>query len=243
MCRPLPGGRSAAPPRGCFMRSRCLVRGPIGRLGGLLCLALAVGVQSVHADAPPVQTASPTHQGITVLVAYYSASGNTEAMAHAVAQGARSVSGTRVRVARVERVTAETLFSADAVVVGSPVYWANMAGPVKTFFDNWQLQFGVWPELKLRDTVGAAFATGGQMSGGQEVTMLTMLAAMLGNRMIVVSGGGPFGASAVTEGDNPGLDERALAAARALGTRVADVTWMVKRGRRHQNTHESGAAR
>src|SRR2546425_3182871 len=58
-----------------------------------------------------------------------------------------------------------------------------MSGEVKTFFDNWQLKFGVFPEFKMRNKVGAAFATGGQVSSGKEVTMLTILAAMLGNQM------------------------------------------------------------
>jgi NAD(P)H dehydrogenase (quinone) len=61
--------------------------------------------------------------------------------------------------------------------------------------------------------------------------MLTILAAMLGNQMIVVSDGGAFGASATTEGDSPGIDEKEKAAAWALGKRVAEVAWMVKRGK------------
>ena len=60
--------------------------------------------------------------------------------------------------------------------------------------------------------------------------MLTILAAMLGNQMIVVSGGGAFGASATTEGDSPGLDEKELGEARALGQRVAKVAKIVKHG-------------
>ena len=60
--------------------------------------------------------------------------------------------------------------------------------------------------------------------------MLSILAAMLGNYMIVVSGGGAFGASATTEGDSHGLDEQELAGARDLGQRVAVVALAVKRG-------------
>ena len=190
-----------------------------GCANGCLCLALVLCVQSAQAE-----------QQITVLVAYHSVSGHTEKMAHAVAEGAQSVSGTRVQLERVEKVTANVLFAADALIVGSPVYWSNMAGEVKTFFDNWQFKFGVWPEFKMRNKVGAAFATGGQVSGGKEVTMLTILAAMLGNQMIIVSGGGAFGASATTEGESPGINEQELADARALGKRVAEVAWMVKRG-------------
>ena len=117
------------------------------------------------------------------------------------------------------------LFAADALIVGSPVYWSNMAGPVKTFFDDWQFRFGVYPEFKMQDKVGAAFTTGGQVSGGKEVTMLTIL----------VSGGGAFGASATTEGESPGIDEQELRDARALGRRVAEVAWMIKRGREQRS--------
>lgn len=174
--------------------------------------------------------AAETPPSVTVLVAYHSATGHTERMARGVVEGAKSVPGTRVVLKRVGEVVADDLFSADAVVVGSPVYWSNMSGDVKKFFDDWQLKFGVFPEFKMRNKVGAAFATGGQVSSGKEVTMLTILAAMLGNQMIVVSGGGAFGASATTEGDSPGIDEKELASARELGRRVAEVALMVKRG-------------
>lgn len=165
---------------------------------------------------------------ITVLVAYHSMGGHTEKMAQAVVEGAQRVPGTRVVAKRVGQVTADELFSSDALVVGSPVYWSNMAGEVKTFFDNWQFKFGVFPEWKMRNKVGAAFATGGQISSGKELTMLSILAAMLGNQMIVVSGGGAFGASATTEGDSPGIDEKETTSAKDLGQRVAEVTWMLK---------------
>ncbi len=167
---------------------------------------------------------------ITVLVAYHSRSGHTEQMAKAVAEGVRRVSPAHVIVKRVQQVTAEELFAADAIVLGSPVYWSNMAGEVKTFIDDWQFKFGVFPEFKLKNKVGAAFSTGGQISSGKELTMLSILAAMLGNYMIVVGGGGAFGASATTEGNSPGLNEQELAGARDLGERVADITISVKRG-------------
>ncbi len=170
---------------------------------------------------------------IKVLVTYHSLSGNTERMAEAVVAGAKSAPGTQVVLKRVAQVTAEDLLSADAVVVGSPVYWSNMSGEVKTFFDNWQFKFGVFPEFKMKNKVGAAFATGGQISSGKEVTMLTILAAMLGNQMIVVSGGGAFGASATTEGESPGIDDQELVDARALGRRVAEVTKLIRVGSSH----------
>ena len=174
--------------------------------------------------------ADESSPAVKILVTYHSLSGNTERMAEAVAAGAKLVSDTQIVLKRVGQVTADDLFSADAVVVGSPVYWSNMSGEVKTFFDNWQFKFGVFPEFKMKNKVGAAFTTGGQISSGKEITMLTILAAMLGNQMIVVSGGGAFGASATTEGASPGIDDKELAEAEALGRRVADVTKLIKAG-------------
>ncbi len=165
---------------------------------------------------------------LKVLVAYHSMTGNTQRLAEAVAEGAKAVPGTEVLLKRVGQVTADDLFTSDALIVGSPVYWSNMSGEVKTFFDNWQFKFGVFPEFKMRNKVGAAFATGGQVSSGKEITMLTILAAMLGNQMIVVGGGGAFGASATTEGDSPGIDHKELADANALGRRVAEVASLLK---------------
>ena len=189
---------------------------------GILLLALSIGFEEAFADeSPPL---------VKVLVTYHSLSGNTERMAEAVVDGVKSVSGAEALLKRVGKVTADDLFSADAVVVGSPVYWSNMSGEVKTFFDNWQFKFGVFPEYKMKNKIGAAFATGGQVSSGKEVTMLTILAAMLGNQMIVVSGGGAFGASATTEGDSPGIDKKESADAKALGRRVAEVAMQFKAG-------------
>jgi NAD(P)H dehydrogenase (quinone) len=190
-----------------------------------LLLALGIGSGETFADEP-----APL---VKVLVTYHSLSGNTERMAEAVVNGVKSVSDAEALLKRVGKVTADDLFSADAVVVGSPVYWSNMSGEVKTFFDNWQFKFGVFPEFKMKNKIGAAFATGGQVSSGKEVTMLTILAAMLGNQMIVVSGGGAFGASATTEGDSPGIDNKELADAKALGRRVAEVAIMMRRGASH----------
>ncbi len=177
--------------------------------------------------------AEETSRLVKVLVTYHSLSGNTERMADAVVEGVKSVPGTVVVLKPVGKVTAEDLFSSDAVIVGSPVYWSNMSGEVKTFFDNWQFKFGVFPEFKMKNKVGAAFATGGQVSSGKEVTMLTILAAMLGNQMIVVSGGGAFGASATTEGDSQGIDKKELADAKALGQRVADVAKLIGKASSH----------
>lgn len=185
--------------------------------------------------------AQANEASVTVLIAYYSTTGHTETMAHAVQDGARNVPDTKVWLKRVEDVSADELFSADALIVGSPVYWSNMAGPVKTFFDNWQFKFGVFPDFKMRNKIGAAFTTGGQAASGKEFTLLSILAAMLGNHMIVVGGGGAFGASATTEGDSPGIDQKEMMIANELGRRVAEVTHLMQSGKGSARKERSSA--
>jgi NAD(P)H dehydrogenase (quinone) len=152
-------------------------------------------------------------------------------MAQGVAEGAKVVPSTTVILKRVGEVAADDLLSSDAIVVGSPVYMGNMSGEVKTFFDNWTLKFRLFQDRKMRNKIGAAFTTGASVSNGKEVAMLTIFAAMLINEMIVVSGGGGFGASATTGPDSPGIDEKELVSARDLGKRVAEVAAVMKRGR------------
>ena len=191
---------------------------------GVLC---TVAVLALYAS--PGDAADPAP--VIVLVTYHSATGNTEKMAQGVAEGAKAVSGTSVVLKRVGEVIGDDLLSSDAVIVGSPVYVGNMSGEVKTFFDNWGRKFGLGTATgKMRNKVGAAFATGASVSNGKEVTRLTILAAMLIHQMIVISGGGGFGASATTGPDSPGIDAKEIAEARDLGKRVAEVAALVKRG-------------
>jgi NAD(P)H dehydrogenase (quinone) len=147
-----------------------------------------------------------------------------------VAEGAKAVAGTSVVLKRVAEVTSNDLVFSDGVIVGSPVYFGNMSGEVKTFFDSWSLKFDLFRDRKMRNKVGGAFATGAAISSGKEITIPSMFAAMLLDQMIVVSGGGGFGASATTGPDSPGIDDTEMAEARELGKRIAEVAALVKRG-------------
>jgi NAD(P)H dehydrogenase (quinone) len=192
-----------------------------------------VGVAA--AAASPLLTANASQAQVarvSVLIAYHSVTGNTEKMAQAVTEGAGGVPGTNVVLKRVGEVAADDLLSSDAVIVGSPVYFGNMSGEVKTFLDNWLLKFDFFRDFKMQNKVGGAFATGGSISNGKEITMMAILEAMLINKMIVTSAGGSFGfgASATTGPDSPGIDEKELTAARELGKRVAEVAAASKRG-------------
>jgi NAD(P)H dehydrogenase (quinone) len=172
------------------------------------------------------------NEKVKILVAYQSRTGHTAALAKAVAEGASRTRHADVALKTVAEVKCDDLFAADALVVGSPVYWSNMSGEVKTFFDRWSTECQVLPPtFQMKDKVGAAFVTAGEVSSGKEITLLTILAAMLGNRMIVLSEGQALGAAATTgEGKMP-LSDKDLEQGLRLGERVAQVALMFKRGK------------
>lgn len=159
----------------------------------------------------------------TVLIIYYSVSGTTETMAKAVAEGCKSVPHTLVAMHKPDQVTKEDLEQADAIILGSPTYYANMAAPLKLFIDDWFTKY----KVPLTNKVGAAFSTGGGMTAGREFAIVSMLLAMLNNGMIIVGplydGYGTFGVSAVTDQPDPGISDFELSEARRLGERVASV--------------------
>ena len=70
-----------------------------------------------------------------VLIVYYSLSGNTEAAAKLVAEGAKEAGGIPVLKKGLETTT-DDLLGADVLAVGTPDYFGYMAGGVKDFFDR-----------------------------------------------------------------------------------------------------------
>jgi NAD(P)H dehydrogenase (quinone) len=166
----------------------------------------------------------------TVLIAYYSQSGNTKTLAHAVEEGAKSVAGVRVLLLPIDQVSTKEVLEADAIVVGSPVYNANVAPEVQSFINSWP--FAGRP---LKNKLGAAFVTGGGISIGEELVQLNLLHSMLIQGMLVMGGEeteAAFGASAIT-GEAPfqtgTVEEQFLAKARGLGKRVAEMALFLKK--------------
>ena len=93
-----------------------------------------------------------------VLVIYHSQSGNTEAMAKAVSEGAKAA-GAAVVLKKAVDANAEDMLSCDIVAIGTPNYFGYMAGLVKDYFDR------VW--ATIRDKVGnKPYVTFGSKGGG-----------------------------------------------------------------------------
>ncbi len=69
-----------------------------------------------------------------MLVLYYSRTGNTEKMAKAVAEGAKSTNRTQVEVNYF--VEAGDLVDFDAIVIGTPTYHHDMPADIKNLFEE-----------------------------------------------------------------------------------------------------------
>ncbi len=153
---------------------------------------------------------------VQVLVAYFSVTGHTEAMAEAVAEGVRSVSDDVVCVYKpMAEVTNEDLLAADGIIMGSPTYFGQMAAEVKKVFDVSERVYD-----GLAGKVGGAFTTSGGAGCGHELTNMSIITAMLVSGMIVqgTTKGPHFGPFAVGE-----PNEKDLAHARDLGMRVTEL--------------------
>ena len=159
----------------------------------------------------------------TILITYYSTSGNTEQLAKAVAKGAKEGDRITVLLKRVEETTAQDLVAADAIILGSSVYNANPAPEVLKFIQRWPFEEG-----SMKNKIGAVFVTGGGISSGEELVQTSLLHAMMIFGMVVIGGDewtSPFGASAVTSEDRytKNLDPHFLQKGERLGIRVREV--------------------
>jgi NAD(P)H dehydrogenase (quinone) len=168
-----------------------------------------------------------------VLVTFYSETGNTESMAQAVAEGVNSVDGISVKLLPIAKTQESDLLQADAIIVGSPVYNANVSAEVQQFISSWPFE-----GEPLKNKIGAVFVTAGGISAGEEIVQMNIIQSMLVFGMIIVGGPDwtqPFGASAITgeapfNTDSPDqLSDIFLEKGRALGQRVAEVTHHFKR--------------
>lgn len=166
----------------------------------------------------------PAQKHPEVLIAYYSQSGNTKILAESIAAGAISVLGVKVTLLSIDQVTSQNLIDARAIILGSPVYNGNVAPAVQEFINSWPFE-----GKPLKDKIGAAFSTGGGVSIGEELVMLSILHSMLIQGMIVVGGEeteAAFGASAVTGEppfDSGKVEEIFLKKGFGLGKRVGEL--------------------
>lgn len=191
-----------------------------------------------------------------ILVLYYSMYGHIETMANAVAEGARRVPGAEVDILRVPETmeadrfaqvggktdqqaaeaTPEVLPRYDAIIVGTPTRFGNMAGQMRTFWDR---TGGLWASGALFGKVASVFTSTGT-GGGQEQTITSVWTTLAHHGMVIVPigygtkelfdisqvrGGTPYGATTLAGGDGSRQPTEAeLNIARFQGEHVAGLT-------------------
>ena len=137
-----------------------------------------------------------------VLVLYHSTYGHIEAMAEAVAEGARSVEGTVVDIKRVPELvpeelakqsgykleqdapvaTVDELAGYDAIIVGAGTRYGTAASQMRNFLD----QTGpLWAKGALVGKVGSAFTSTATQHGGQETTLIGLIQTLLHHGMLI----------------------------------------------------------
>jgi NAD(P)H dehydrogenase (quinone) len=149
------------------------------------------------------------------IVIYHSRSGNTKQMAEIIAK-AMNKAGLATECKPVSDISSDEIFSYDAIVIGSPTYYGQMAGPVKQLIDDLVRRHG-----QLDGKVGAAFSSSANIAGGNETTIMGIIETMLISGMIVQ--GDP-------QGDHYGPvsigkpDKRVEMQCTRRGKRVAELT-------------------
>lgn len=196
-----------------------------------------------------------------VLVLYYSMYGHIETMAQAVAAGAQEVDGVEVTVKRVAelmpREVAEQagakldqaapvadpkeLADYDAIIVGTPTRFGNMAAQMRNFWDQ---TGGLWASGALVGKAGSVFTSTASQHGGQESTLLATHVTLLHHGLVIVGlpysceaqlgldeikGGSPYGATTIADGDGSRQpSEQELGMARFQGRHVALIAKKLK---------------
>ncbi|MFE7312978.1 NAD(P)H:quinone oxidoreductase type IV [Streptomyces sp. NPDC057555] len=201
----------------------------------------------------------PVHD-VNVAVIYYSSTGTIAELARLLADSAEHA-GADVRLRRAAELapqaaidsnpswaanaaaTADILEAAhddvlwaDAVLLGSPTRFGNVASQLKQFLDTLG---GLWQQGRLADKVYSGFTASMTPHGGQESTLLAMYHTVhhFGGILIApgytdpakFTDGNPYGTSHVGGPDTP-VDAAARAAARVQAERVVRFTKAIKAG-------------
>jgi NAD(P)H dehydrogenase (quinone) len=148
-----------------------------------------------------------------ILVLFYSRTGNTAALADAVAEGARSVRFAEVDVRRIDDLAPASVIASipdwarsretlaaryqtfadvnalvdyDALILGAPTRYGIMAAELKNVLD----QTGpLWQRGALVNKVGAAFTSVATGHGGHETTLWSIMTPMANLGLILVPPG------------------------------------------------------
>src|SRR5580658_7175481 len=116
-----------------------------------------------------------------ILVLYHSEGGNTKKMAELVAEGARAVPDTELRLKTVADATADDLVWCDGIAAGTPTHMGSIAWEMKRWWDV--VAAPLWPTVEGK--IGCAFSSSGGAAGGSELTCLALQIVLMNYGLLV----------------------------------------------------------
>lgn len=183
-----------------------------------------------------------------IIVLYYSRHGSTRAVARQIARGIETVKGCEAVMRTVDEIdgsnlaqdpiiTPGELKTCGGLAMGSPVWFGNMAAPLKHFWDK---TTAIWISGDLIDKPACLFSSSSSLHGGQETTLQSMMLPLLHHGMMILgipysepklhtttSGGTPYGATTLSSG-NTKLTAEEMELAQNLGKRLATTALKMK---------------
>jgi NAD(P)H dehydrogenase (quinone) len=170
-----------------------------------------------------------------ILVLYDSKTGNVARMAQLVADGARTVDNTEVRIRSVDEATADDVVWCDGLAVGSPTNMGILSWKMKRFWD--ETMGPKW--MQVDGKIACAFSSAGGWGGGMELACQSLLTVLMNfgflvfgvtdyaGKMMTLH----YGAVAAREPREVETQE----ACRILGRRLAEWTALLAHGRKDQH--------
>lgn len=155
-----------------------------------------------------------------ILIAVHSQTGHTRALAEAIRAGA-AIEGLEVVLKNADEVKAEDVRAAAGILIGTPVHWQTPSAETKRLVDR----LGEWLGKDLGEgRTAGVFCTSGAPSNGADLTRLSVIAALLSQRFVVIGGtlDGGYGSLGPQAAGAP--DEAARKEARSFGERFARLT-------------------
>ena len=142
-----------------------------------------------------------------IYVVFYSMYSHVYQLAEAIAEGAKEVANSEVRLFQVPElmpddalekagakeakksfshipfIFPDQLEDADAIIFGTPTRFGNMAAQMRNFLDQ---TGGLWMKGGLVGKVGSVFTSTGTQHGGQETTITSFHTTLLHRGMVIV---------------------------------------------------------
>ena len=185
-----------------------------------------------------------------ILIIYYSNKGTTKKMAEKISRGVNSVDGVEAiirtlpdikntydsEIANKDNIlyaTNDDLSNCDAVIMGSPTHFGNMAAPMKVFLDGTTSE---WFNNTLCGKPAGVFTSTSSIHGGQETTLITMMIPLLHHGMIIAgipysesdlndtrTGGSPYGPTHFSGDNVEDLSKNEMNLCISFGARISNL--------------------